>query len=66
MGLTQANLKSFFVNEAKVGLNDGATFGDGGIGFMRLNIGCQSQTLERALNNIVEAYIKWKEKKPHD
>lgn len=66
MGLTQAQLKSFFANKAKVGLNDGTTFGDGGIGFMRLNIGCQAQTLERALNNIVEAYVKWKEKTPHD
>ena len=66
MGLTQTQLKSFFVNDAKVGLNDGTTFGDGGIGFMRLNIGCQAQTLERALNNIVAAYIKRKEKALYD
>ena len=38
--LTPDELKAFFIHEAKVGLNDGRTFGPGGEGFQRINIAC--------------------------
>jgi cysteine-S-conjugate beta-lyase len=35
-----------------VALNDGATFGEGGAGFVRLNFACPRATLEQALERM--------------
>ena len=45
----------FFLNEAKVGLNDGLTFGSTGEGFVRLNFGCPRAVLEDGLDRMREA-----------
>jgi cystathionine beta-lyase len=45
----------FFLNKAKVALNDGATFGPGGEGFVRLNFGCPRATLMQALERMKAA-----------
>ncbi|MFC2037907.1 MalY/PatB family protein [Chloroflexota bacterium] len=45
----------FFLKEAGVAMNDGATFGQGGEGFVRLNFGCPRSTLEKALERMQEA-----------
>jgi len=47
----------FFLNKAKVALNDGSTFGRGGEGFVRLNFGCPRQVLVTALNRIRQALL---------
>ncbi len=39
----------FFLEKARVSLNDGAWFGRGGAGFVRLNFGCPRETLDQAL-----------------
>jgi cystathionine beta-lyase len=39
----------FFLEKAKVALNDGSEFGAGGEGFVRLNFGCPRKVLEEAL-----------------
>jgi cystathionine beta-lyase len=49
------NPHKFFLEEAGVALNDGATFGKGGEGFVRLNFACPRVTLERALEQMREA-----------
>jgi cystathionine beta-lyase len=43
------NPHEFFLQEARVALNDGATFGRGGEGFVRLNFACPKHTLAEAL-----------------
>jgi cystathionine beta-lyase len=45
----------FFLNHAKVALNDGATFGPGGEGFVRLNYGCPRSQLMQALEQMKDA-----------
>ena len=45
----------FFLNKAKVALNDGAAFGPGGEGFVRLNFGCPRATLMQALERMKAA-----------
>lgn len=55
LGLGQDELRKFFIDEARVGLNDGATFGPEGEGFMRLNVGCPRAILEEALVRIANA-----------
>jgi cystathionine beta-lyase len=46
------NPHKFFLQDAKVALNDGATFGRGGEGFVRLNFGCPRSTLVEALERM--------------
>lgn len=55
-GLTQNELVNKLVKEAKVGLNNGLTFGDEGIGFMRLNIGTPKSILEEGLYKIRKVF----------
>jgi cystathionine beta-lyase len=45
----------FFLEKARVALNDGATFGQGGEGFVRLNFGCPRSTLQEALERMKSA-----------
>ena len=40
---------AFFLEQAKVALNDGKTFGPGGDGFVRLNFGCPRPLLADGL-----------------
>ncbi len=56
LGLSQEELVSFFVNEAKLALNSGTMFGDGGEGYMRINVGTQRHKLEQALTQLSRAY----------
>ncbi len=57
----QANIKGnpheFFLEKAKVALNDGATFGAGGEGFVRLNFACPQTTLRQALEQMRSALV---------
>jgi len=48
----------FFLEEAKVGLNDGSEFGAAGEGFVRLNFGCPRSVLEQGLNQMIAALEK--------
>ncbi|MBQ9320819.1 MAG: pyridoxal phosphate-dependent aminotransferase [Eubacterium sp.] len=57
MNLPQKELKAFFENKAKLGLNDGETFGPEGIGFMRINIATQRDNVRTAVGRI-EAALK--------
>jgi cystathionine beta-lyase len=45
----------FFLKEAKVALNDGAEFGKGGGGFVRLNFACPRKILQEALERMKHA-----------
>lgn len=45
----------FFLKKARVGMNDGADFGMGGQGFVRLNFACPRATLENALDRMQKA-----------
>lgn len=58
LGLSHDALIDFFVKRAKVGMNDGAMFGEGGEGFMRMNVGCPLSVIEKAMCQIKAAYDK--------
>lgn len=51
MNLSQKELVEFFVDGARLALNDGSIFGKEGEGFMRLNAGCPRSILVRALSS---------------
>ncbi|MEJ2734139.1 MAG: PatB family C-S lyase [Anaerolineae bacterium] len=48
----------FFLEKAKVALNDGATFGRGGEEFVRLNFACPRTTLIEALERMRQALLQ--------
>lgn len=56
LGLSQKELVNFFVDDAHLALNDGTMFGQGGEGFMRLNVACPECVLKRALEQLRTAY----------
>ncbi len=55
-GMNDSQLNKFIIERAGVGLNNGARFGTGGEGWMRLNIGCPRSILTEGLNRLKEAF----------
>ena len=51
----QGNPHEFFLKEARVALNDGCTFGNGGEEFVRLNFACSREVLTQALGRMKAA-----------
>jgi len=54
-GMTGKELQNFFVEKAGVGMNEGSTFGPGGEGYMRMNVGTTHNTVMKALEQIEKA-----------
>jgi cystathionine beta-lyase len=55
LGLNGPALRDFFLTRARVALNDGPQFGEGGEGFQRMNLGCPRSILREALERIESA-----------
>jgi cysteine-S-conjugate beta-lyase len=60
LGMDDAQLRRFFVQEAGVGMSPGTLFGDTGTGFMRMNIGAPRHVIRTALEKIWKARDKAK------
>ncbi|OZA97936.1 MAG: hypothetical protein B7X52_01560, partial [Thiotrichales bacterium 34-46-19] len=58
LGLDDKKLHTFLVEQAKVGLSAGISYGKGGEGFMRLNIAAPRATVLQALDQIKRAVNK--------
>lgn len=54
--LNDKQLKQFFIEQAGVAMNPGNMFGDGGSGFMRMNIASQRAVLQQACQQMHAAY----------
>ena len=57
LGLDNQALHDFMIQKARLGLNDGCSFGRQLSGFMRLNAACPRSVLERAMGQL-EAAVK--------
>ena len=55
MGMKQSDLVKFFEEKAKLGLNNGITFGPEGEGHMRINIGTTRANMEEAMRRLTAA-----------
>ncbi len=55
LNLDDEALSTFFICEAKLGLNSGVSFGEAGSGFMRLNIGTGREMLGQAMRRLETA-----------
>ena len=56
LGLSQDELMDFFRTRAKIIPSNGASYGSGGEGFVRLNIGVPASVLDTALSRILTAF----------
>jgi cystathionine beta-lyase len=52
VGMSSGRLKRRLADEARVLLEDGAMYGSGGEGFLRINVACPRRTLDAALDRI--------------
>jgi len=55
LGMEPKVLEQFMRKQAKVAIDDGYIFGQGGEGFIRINIACSHSTLEEGLRRIEKA-----------
>lgn len=55
IGIAQDKIQEFLINEAKVAMNDGGTFGENGKGFARMNVACPRYMVEEAMEQIEKA-----------
>ncbi len=55
LGLDDDQLKKFFIEKAKLGLNEGRSFGRSLSGYMRLNVACPRSVLEQAMAQLKAA-----------
>ena len=55
LNMTNEELRDFFIYKAKLGLNEGYTFGRSLSGYMRLNVACPRATLEKAMDQLKAA-----------
>ena len=55
-GLNGCELRELLIGHAHLALNDGEMFGDGGECHVRLNAGCPRSVLEKALNQLADAF----------
>jgi len=58
LNMQPKEMNKFFLEQAKVAMNEGSSFGPGGAGFMRMNIACPRSQLVEALNRIETAVNK--------
>ena len=56
LGLPQDELLARFRDQAGVYLSNGTSYGQGGEGFVRLNIGCPRSILQDALEHIRKSF----------
>ncbi|MFT8872381.1 MAG: MalY/PatB family protein [Sporolactobacillus sp.] len=52
LGLNERALQKLFVEKAHLALNPGASFGEGGDGFVRINLACPEQILHEAMRRL--------------
>ncbi|MFA6404305.1 MAG: MalY/PatB family protein [Salinivirgaceae bacterium] len=52
LNMNSKELNEFFIQKAKVAINEGSMFGPGGEGFIRINVGCPKAIVEKALTQI--------------
>lgn len=52
LGLSQPELEALLMDKGKLALNSGTTFGEGGQGFMRMNLACPRTTVQEGLRRL--------------
>lgn len=61
LGMTPDETAAFLLSRAKLAFNQGAAFGQGGEGFMRMNIACSKATVVEAMKRLDRAVTEWRQ-----
>ncbi len=56
LNLSKENLRTKLIQEAHLAFNDGISFGPGGEGFQRINVGCSRLILEEAMKRLYNVF----------
>lgn len=60
LGIAVEKLEDLIVNRARLWLDSGRIFGDGGRGFQRINVACPRAVLEEALTKLERVVAAWR------
>ncbi|WP_438347240.1 MalY/PatB family protein [Paenibacillus sp. FA6] len=60
LGMATDELSSFMLNKARIACNNGIAFGQTAEGFMRMNVGCQREIVEEAMQRLDKAIQDWR------
>ena len=60
LGLSEEALDEFLIQRAKLWLDAGTMFGEGGSGFQRINVACPKETLKKAMEQLETAILSLK------
>lgn len=60
LDITAEELEDLIVNRARLWLDSGRIFGEGGRGFQRINVACPRTVLEEALTKLERAVAAWR------
>lgn len=58
LGMSDTELRDFFIHRCGIGMNAGTVFGEGGSGFMRMNIGCPRSIILQSLKEIKKNIVR--------
>lgn len=59
LSLSDKEVRRLLIEECKLALNDGPSFGPGGSGFQRINIGCSIEIVKEAMNRLHRVFSKF-------
>lgn len=59
LGISDDEVRRLLIQEAKLGFNDGPSFGPGGEGFQRINVGCSRLVLEEAMKRLGSVFNRY-------
>ena len=57
-GMSNEQIEHFITHEAHIAVDYGRWFGNGGEGFLRINLACPRKILEKAMDNLLNAFKK--------
>lgn len=60
--MSQPDLMKWFFDDLKLSFNDGTLYGEGGEGFVRINLATSCQLVEEATARLVKGMTAWKQK----
>ncbi|MDD2798685.1 MAG: PatB family C-S lyase [Bacteroidales bacterium] len=59
LDISDYELRKILINESKLAFNDGPSFGPGGEGFQRINVGCSRELLREAMDRLKTTFEKY-------
>ncbi|MDP4270626.1 MAG: PatB family C-S lyase [Bacteroidota bacterium] len=59
LGMSDDEIRKILIQKAKLGFNHGPSFGPGGEGYQRMNVGCSRLVIEEAMKRLSSAFAQY-------